>query len=106
MTKYRNIKTIVDGHKFDSKGEARRYTELRLLEKSGQIRELRLQVPFVLIDKSKHGRKVTYRADFTYIRSDTGEYIVEDFKGVRTPVYKLKRRLMAERFGIEIMETG
>ena len=106
MSKYKNAKTVVDGIKFDSKGEAARYRELVLLQNAGKIDGLELQVPFVLIDKSKYGRKVTYKADFTYHDSETGEYIVEDFKGVRTPVYRLKRRLMAEVLGIVIFETG
>lgn len=105
MNKYNNIKTVVDGIKFDSKGEASRYTELKLLQRAGEINDLQLQVPFVLYSKNQHGGKVKYIADFTYFDRN-GIYVVEDFKGVRTAEYKLKRRLMAEIHGIKILETG
>lgn len=103
-SKYRAVKTEVDGIVFDSKHEASRYEELRLLEQAGEITNLRLQVPFELIPKSKHGMPIRYIADFTY-NNLNGQLIVEDAKGVKTPVYRLKRRLMAEKYGIEIKET-
>ncbi len=89
---------------FDSKHEAKRYQELRLLEQAGEITNLRLQVPFELIPKSKHGMPIRYIADFTY-NDLNGQLIVEDAKGVKTPVYRLKRRMMAERYDIKIKET-
>ena len=89
---------------FDSKHEAKRYQELRLLEQAGEITNLRLQVPFELIPKSKHGMPIRYIADFTY-NDQSGQLIVEDAKGVKTPVYRLKRRIMAEIYNIEIKET-
>lgn len=101
--KYRNKKTSVDGIRFDSKKEAKRYLELKILEKAGAIQDLRRQVPYVLINKSSYGRAIKYVADFVYYEDD--KLVVEDVKGVRTPVYKLKKRLMAERFGIEVKET-
>jgi hypothetical protein len=103
MPKYHNSKTSVDGIRFDSKREANRYMELKLLEKAGVIKDLRRQVPYVLINKSCYGRAIKYVADFVYYEGD--KLVVEDVKGVRTPVYKLKKRLMAERFGIEVKET-
>lgn len=103
-SKYGAVKTEVDGIKFDSKREALRYQELRLLEQAGEITNLRLQVPFELIPKSKHGMPVRYIADFTY-NDLNGQLIVEDAKGVKTPVYRLKRRMMAERYDIKIKET-
>lgn len=117
--KYHAKKTIVDGITFDSKAEAKRYMELRLLEKQGKIRCLRLQVPYVLIEKSKYGREIKYIADFVYdevnssgertkdgiIFSYERKTIVEDCKGFKTDVYRLKKRLLAERYGIEIKET-
>lgn len=103
-SKYGAVKTEVDGIKFDSKHEAKRYQELRLLEQAGEITNLRLQVPFELIPKSKYGMPIRYIADFTY-NDGNGQLIVEDAKGVKTPVYRIKRRLMAELKGIEIKET-
>lgn len=105
MNKFRNIRTLVDGIKFDSKGEANRYIELKLLQSAGQIKDLKLQVPFILYDKNQYGSKVKYIADFTYFDHDN-KYVVEDFKGVRTPAYRLKKRLMAEIHGIRIFESG
>lgn len=103
MSKYHNSKTVIDGIRFDSKKEANRYMELKLLERAGVIKELRRQVPYVLINRSRYGRAIKYVADFVYYEGD--KLIVEDVKGVRTPVYKLKKRLIAEMYGIEIRET-
>lgn len=103
-SKYGAVKTEVDGIVFDSKHEAKRYQELRLLEQAGEITNLRLQVPYILFPKSKHGRALKYIADFTY-NDRNGQLIVEDAKGVKTPVYRLKRRMMAEIYNIEIKET-
>lgn len=101
--KYRNKKTSVDGIRFDSKREANRYIELKMLERAGVIKGLKRQVPYVLINKSRYGRAIKYVADFVYL--ENGQLVVEDVKGVRTPVYKLKKRLIAEVYGIEIKET-
>ena len=101
--KYRNKKTSVDGIRFDSKREANRYMELKLLERAGIIKGLKRQEPYILINKSSYGRAIKYVADFVYYEDD--KLVVEDVKGVKTPVYKLKKRLMAERFGIEVKET-
>ena len=103
QSKYHAVKTVLDDMKFDSKKEAKRYTQLKQMERSGLIKKLRLQVPFVLVDKSCYGCEIKYVADFVYI--ENGIEIVEDVKGVKTPVYKLKKRLMAERYGIKIKET-
>lgn len=102
-SKYNAVKTEVDGIKFDSKHEASRYRELRVLEQAGEITNLRLQVPFELIPKSKYGMPIRYVADFVYNEND--QLIVEDAKGVKTPIYKLKKRMIAEKYGIEIKET-
>ena len=104
-SKYHNQKTIIDGIYFDSKKEAIRYQELKLLERCGEIENLQLQQPFVLIPKSKYGRAIKYIADFTYTDKQKGEWIVEDTKGIKTDVYRLKKRLMAEKFNIVIKET-
>lgn len=103
-SKYGAVKTEADGIMFDSKREASRYQELRLLEQAGEIANLRLQVPYILFPKNEHGRALKYIADFVY-NDDTGALVVEDAKGHSTDVYKIKRRLMAELKGIEIKET-
>lgn len=104
-SKYHNTKTTVDGITFDSKKEANRYQELKLLNRVGEIKDLRLQEPYVLIDKSNHGRAIKYIADFVYYDNSLQKEVVEDTKGYRTDVYKLKKRLMAERYGIDIKEV-
>ena len=104
-SKYHAIKTYANGIKFDSKKEATRYNELRLLEKVGAISNLKLQVPYVLIDKSVYGRQIVYKADFVYYDNEIKKEIVEDSKGMKTPVYRLKKRMLAERYGIIIKES-
>ena len=103
--KYRNERVTVDGMTFDSKLEMRRWFELRVLEKAKKISGLQRQVKFVLIEKSEYGREVSYVADFTYIEG--GGMVVEDTKSeaTKTPLYKLKKRLMAEKYGIKIKEV-
>lgn len=103
MSKYKNVKTIIDGIAFDSKKEAARYGELMLLAKAGAIQDLRLQVPFELIPKQAGERAVRYIADFVY--TENGKMIVEDVKGVRTDVYKIKKKLMLAVHGIRIREV-
>ena len=103
MNKYRNKKTVVDGITFDSKKEALRYNQLKIFQIAGLIKGLKLQVPFVLIDKSPHGKTIKYVADFVY--EEDNKTVVEDVKGVKTPMYRLKKRLLAERYGIEIKEV-
>lgn len=98
--KYRNKKTEIDGIKFDSKKEARRYAELMMLHKRGEISHLRLQQEFTLMEsfKTPQGKKVNgikYRADFTYFKD--GEYVIEDVKGMKTKEYELKKKLMADK---------
>ncbi|MCI8632483.1 MAG: DUF1064 domain-containing protein [Lachnospiraceae bacterium] len=119
MAKYRSKKTIIDGITFDSLKEARRYRELRLLEKAGAISDLRTQVRFVLIPAQrepdgigKRGGKIKgkliereciYVADFCY--TENGAQIVEDTKGFRTKDYIIKRKLLLWIHGIRIRET-
>lgn len=98
MNKYFNKKIIVDGIKFDSKKEANRFKELKLLKQSGVIKELELQKVFELQpkyinNKGEHIRAITYKADFFYYDNEKEKYIVEDTKGFRTEVYKLKKKL-------------
>lgn len=127
MQKYRSKKVTVDGITFDSKKEARRYAELKLLEKAGEIYGLELQTVFELVpayyearptgEYYKRGEKkgqpkfknvciekaITYKADFVY-RNKNGEMIVEDTKGFRTTDYILKRKMMLYFHDIKITE--
>ena len=101
MTKYKAKKTKVDGITFDSKREAGRYLDLKTLEMHKRIRDLKLQpcFPFKYDDKVMF----KYYADFEYYEND--EYIVEDVKGVKTPVYKLKKKLIEAQYKIRIIEV-
>ena len=102
--KYNNTKIRVDGRLFDSKAEAARWQELQLLERTGEITELERQVEYELIPKQKGERAVKYIADFRYVDHE-GKTVVEDTKGVRTPVYILKRKLLLWVHGIRIREV-
>jgi hypothetical protein len=66
LSKYHNKKIILDNLKFYSLRECNRYCELKLLERSGTIKDLKMQVPFALVEKSEHGKKLVYIADFVY----------------------------------------
>lgn len=100
-SKYSSIPTEVDGHRFASRKEARRYSELKLMEQGGIIEGLELQPKFPLV---VNGEKIgTYIGDFRY-RVD-GEDRVEDVKGVLTPVYRLKKKLVRALYGVVIVET-
>lgn len=99
--KYNAIRCEMDGHKFDSKKEMRHYAKLKLLEKAGKISELKLQPAFIL---SSFGRKIgNYRADFSYFDDDG--YHVVDVKGVKTAIYKWKKKHVLAQYGIEIEEV-
>ena len=127
-SKYGSRRVTVDGIVFDSQKEANRFRELRLMERAGYIIKLQRQTKFVLIPTQREmsgefysrGEKkgqpkpgktieheVSYYADFTYWKkTDNGwKYVVEDVKGLRTEVYKIKRKLMLERYGIKISEV-
>lgn len=103
MNKYRNRKTVVDGITFDSKREAERYAELKLLEQVGQISHLELQPVIVLQDKFKHNgktiRAITYRADFAYRDLITNTSVIEDVKGMETEAFKLKKKMFLKKYG-------
>ena len=107
MSKYNNTKVRLGGEVFDSKREYRRWSELRLLERAGLINKLERQVRFRLIDGHKSEdrteRPCDYIADFVYY--EDGKMVVEDCKGMRTDVYKIKRKLMLEKYNISIKET-
>jgi hypothetical protein len=102
VSKYNAKRTEVDGIVFHSRAEAARYGELKLAQKAGAISGLALQVRYPL---TVNGVKVAdYVADFVYVEPGRGQ-VVEDRKGVRTPVYNLKKKLMRALYGIEIFET-
>ena len=104
MNKYKAKRTVVDGISFASKAEARRYTQLLLLQRAGAIEELELQPRLLLVvAKIKIG---TYVGDFRYRDMVTGDMILEDVKGVLTPVYRIKKRLVKALHGIDILETS
>ena len=100
--KYFNQEITIDGIKFASKKEAKRYQELKWLEKANEISELRLQVPFELQPSFKKDgktiRKIEYIADFVYYDVKQDKYIVEDTKGFRTEVFKIKKKLFEYKY--------
>ena len=108
MSKYKNVKTTYKGITFDSRKEAERYIVLKSLQDRGLITDLKRQVRFQLLPAQKVNGKVVeksvaYVADFTYMRN--GELVVEDAKGMRTPVYNLKKKLMVWFYSIQIKEV-
>lgn len=111
MSKYNAKKVIVDGITFDSKKESKRYLELKQMQENGEIHDLQLQVPFELIPsfeividgKKRKRRPITYVADFVYYKND--EKVIEDVKGLRTPVYNIKKKLFEYRYHETIREV-
>jgi hypothetical protein len=99
MSKYHAVRT----GKYASKAEASRAAELALMEKIGLISDLREQVSFELLPKFGKERAIRYVADWTYVQD--GQLVVEDKKGFRPPLYRLKRRMMLQLLGITITET-
>lgn len=100
MNKYRNKKVVIDNIKFDSKLEADRYVELKLLQRAKVISNLKLQVPFVLQEGFKKNGKsyqaIKYIADFVYEEKE--RIVVEDTKGVETDVFKIKHKLFEKKY--------
>jgi hypothetical protein len=107
--KYNNKKTTVEGIIFDSKKEANRYLELKLLEKAGQIKDLELQPKFELLPtvrrNGKTYRKCTYIADFKYFDIKESKYIVEDVKGFKTKEFRLKEKMFVAKYDYELKLT-
>ena len=102
--KYNAKRTTVDGISFASKAEAKRYSELKLLEAAGEISGLECQPKFTFCVNDKPA--FFYKADFRY-RDQSGAHVVEDVKGVRTPVYRLKKKLIELAYPeITIVEVG
>ena len=103
--KYHNTKTIADGIKFDSKLEAERYAQLKMMERAGVIRDLELQPEYELLPSfrknGKTWRRTLYKADFRYILAEDDSYIIEDVKGstaVITDVFRLKQKLFEYKY--------
>ena len=120
MSKYKSKKCHYDGITFASGKEMKRYVQLKLMERAGEISELKLQVKFELIPAQrepdvigprggvKRGKIIEYPchyvADFVYLDKE-GKYVVEDAKGYRTKDYKIKRKLMLFIRGIKVSEV-
>lgn len=118
--KYHARKYVIDNEVFDSKKEAGRWQELKLLERAGEISHLQRQVKYVLIPsqyevsgytksgkEKKHlvERECSYVADFVYHELASNEVVVEDVKGFKTKDYIIKRKLMLHVHGIRIREV-
>src|SRR5689334_15113681 len=104
-SKYRAVKTSVNGWTFDSKAEAARYQHLLTLGAVGHVRNLELQPRFPI---ALNGRVIAnYVADFRYEELDAFGWreVVEDVKGMKTPVYRLKKKLVEAQYGIQIREV-
>lgn len=102
--KYGAVPTVVDNIRFASKAEAKRYGELKLLERAGKIRDLALQPKFAL--RAGSVEIGHYIGDFMYLDLDTGNVVVEDCKGFETPMFKWKRKHFEAQMGIKITIVG
>lgn len=105
-SKYKAVQTVVDGIKFSSKKEAKRWGELRLLEQAGVIKQLERQVTYNLV---VNGLKIcAYRCDYRYFRWAEKDWVVEDVKGMRHgaayDMFKLKKKLMKALLNIDVVE--
>jgi hypothetical protein len=101
MSKYHNSHVVEDGITFDSKAEARRYQELRLMLAAGLITALEVHPYYPLV---VNGVKVGgYEADFRYVTTE-GRAVIEDVKGVRTDTYRIKKSLVEALYGIKVFE--
>ena len=103
-SKYGAIKTTIDGIVFASRKEGARYTELKLMKTIGIVKSFELQPSFILQEgyKRKDGKKIrsiVYKADFGVVYMD-GHIEVEDVKGIFTPVFKLKRKLLEAKYDL------
>lgn len=111
--KYHAMPTTVDGIRFASRREARRYRVLKILVRAGQISHLELQPRFplgtdsapVMLRSRRYpkGRRAAYFADFKYRDVWTGDWVIEDAKGIDTPVSRLKRAIVEVQYGIRIV---
>ena len=102
--KFNARRTTLDGVKFDSQGEARRWAELQLLERAGEITSLQRQVPFAL-NVAGGGTVGKIVIDFCYFDKRTNQKVVEDFKGHPTPLALWKIKHFRLQYGIDIVIT-
>lgn len=103
QSKYHNKRTVLDGFAFDSQAEAKRYGELKLLERAGKASGVEVHPRFPLTVNGVH--ICTYEADFRYVDVLRGTIVVEDVKGYRTALYGIKKKLLKACHGIEILEV-
>ena len=109
-SKYGNVKFSMDGFTFDSKAEARRYAELKILLRENKIKDLELQKEYELCPAYRDGitgkmvRPLYYKADFVYTDVETSKTVIEDVKGYKTDAYKIKKKLMGAK-GLYITEV-
>ena len=109
MNKYGNKKIIIDGIEFDSKLEGNRYCQLKILERAKLIKDLRRQVQYVIQPSYRKNNKIIrpiyYIADFVYYDIKKGKTIIEDTKGYRDEIYKLKKKMFEYKYpDLEISE--
>ena len=114
MSKYKNKKTVIDNITFASQKEGMRYLQLKDRERNGLIKDLKLQVHYEIQPnfklENKTIRKIEYIADFVYMEKLNGDIpawkeVIEDVKGIRTPLYKLKKKLFEYKYQTTIRET-
>jgi len=110
-SKFFSKKVVVDGIKFDSKKEGEYYLTLKNAEKVGAIKDLELQKEYVLQDSfklnGKTRRKITYKADFSYITTEDDKLHVVDVKSkftAKDKVYRIKKKLFEYKYGIKLEE--
>jgi len=101
VNKYHNRSVVIDGLSFDSRAEAARWCELRLMERAGEISDLQVHPVYTLAEgfRNRSGQwrgPITYEADFAYVEG--GQQVVEDVKGVRTAAFQIKRKLFERRY--------
>lgn len=113
MTKYHAKPTVIDGIRFASKAEARHYAQLKLREKAGEIKGLELQPKFPLMVPGYGGGGPSqyvcvghYIADFRYREGPKGELRIVDVKGIKTPLYRLKKKMYEAQYGTPITEVA
>jgi hypothetical protein len=111
VSKYKAQPTVIDNIRFASKAEARRYMELKLLVRAGEIKELELQPKFPLYVTRRRGgdlhKVCDYIADFRYRQGPNGVLVIEDVKSkpTKTAVYRLKKKMFESQYGIQITEV-
>ena len=107
-SKYGAQPETVDGVRFASRKEARRYGDLRVLAKAGLIRDLQLQPEFPLAVADTRGILQVigiYRADFSYVDRESDRFVVEDVKGFKTTLYRWKKKHVEVQYGITVREV-